>query len=218
MYLPLANLLHHKLRSVLSALGIGIGICMLVTLSGLSRGSLYEIADRWESVDAELFACPDIWEQNITSLSGVGVPDRYGDKILETHGDLVKRIVPVFLWQVSLGGQNQLAAGVDPQDWSELVNHPQFIEGRLFDHRGSFSRWIVNKLLTAPPTGDSDEVITITEADLSHPDHNGMERREPQAQRYHRNGQPPLSDSWDCTGWGYVARLFAAKDRTIPLR
>jgi hypothetical protein len=34
IYLPLANILHHKLRSALSALGIGIGICMLITLAG----------------------------------------------------------------------------------------------------------------------------------------------------------------------------------------
>ncbi len=31
------------------ALGIGIGICMLVTLTGLSRGSLFEIAERLEA-------------------------------------------------------------------------------------------------------------------------------------------------------------------------
>ena len=36
--LPLANILHHKLRSALSMLGIGIGVCMLIALSGLARG------------------------------------------------------------------------------------------------------------------------------------------------------------------------------------
>jgi len=56
MNLPLANILHHTLRSTLSALGIGIGICMLVTLSGLARGTLYEVADRWEQVRADLIA------------------------------------------------------------------------------------------------------------------------------------------------------------------
>ena len=39
-YLPLANILHHKLRSALSATGIGIAIAMLITLGGLARGSL----------------------------------------------------------------------------------------------------------------------------------------------------------------------------------
>ncbi|GAF90721.1 unnamed protein product, partial [marine sediment metagenome] len=138
MYLALANLLHYKLRSALSALGIGIGICMLVTLSGLSRGSLYEIADRWESVDAELFAYPEIWEQNITALSGVGLSDRCAEKILEEHGDIVRGVVPVFLWNVRLGGQDQLAAGVDPQDFAALAGNGELVEGRLFDPEGRF--------------------------------------------------------------------------------
>ena len=77
MNLPLANILHHTLRSTLSALGIGIGICMLVTLSGLARGTLYEVADRWEQVRADLIAYPDIWGDNLTTLSGVGLPDKY---------------------------------------------------------------------------------------------------------------------------------------------
>ncbi len=187
MYLPLANLLHYKLRSVLSALGIAIGICLLVTLLGLSRGSLYEIADRWESVDAELFAYPEIWEQNITALSGVGLPDRYAEKILERHGDIVRRIVPVFLWSVRLGGQDQLAAGVDPQDFAALVGDGGLVEGRLFDPEGRFGAWISEKLLAAPADSDADEdgekdggddgqrIITIGEGDLSHADHNGME-------------------------------------------
>ena len=49
-HLPLANLMHHKLRSLLSALGIGMGICMLVTLSGLARGSLFEVAEPHDRV------------------------------------------------------------------------------------------------------------------------------------------------------------------------
>jgi len=46
--LPLANILQHKLRSLLTAAGIAAAVCMLITLSGLARGSLYEIADRWD--------------------------------------------------------------------------------------------------------------------------------------------------------------------------
>jgi len=175
MYLPLANLLHHKLRSALSALGIGIGICMLVTLSGLSRGSLYEVADRWEAVDADLFAYPEIWGGNVTNLSGVGLPDRYGRKILQTHGRLVERVVPVFLWQVSLGGQNQLAAGVDPGDWRILSGGRRLIRGRLFDPDNAFGEWIVNKLLSPPEEGAEDVAMEISAAQLSRPEHNGLE-------------------------------------------
>jgi len=175
MYLPLANLLHHKLRSALSALGIGIGICMLVTLSGLSRGSLYEIADRWEAVDADLFAYPQIWGGDVTNLSGVGLPDRYGEKILRAHGRIVQRVVPVFFWQVNLGGQDQLAAGVDPQDWAVLSGGRRLSRGRLFDPDNAFGEWIVNKLLAPPEEGAEDVAIEIPDAELAHPDHNGLE-------------------------------------------
>ena len=174
MYLPLANLLHYKLRSFLSAVGIGIGICMLVTLSGLSRGSLYEVADRWESVDADLFAYPEIWEGNITSLTGVGVPDRWGEKILRDHPQLVERVIPVFLWQVRLVGQFQLVAGIDPKDFTAVTGGRDLTAGRLFDPDDRFANWIEDRLL-APPEDDDEPAVTITPVDLLAPEHNGME-------------------------------------------
>lgn len=174
-YLPLANLLHHKLHSALSALGIGIGIAMLVTLTGLSRGSLYEVADRWEAVDADLFAYPEIWAGNITSLSGVGLPDRFGQKIAQKHRDLVERVVPVFLWQVRLAGQGQLAAGVDREHFAVLTGGRELMEGRLFDRENRFARWIENKLLAPPEDYEDDQPISITPADLAADDHNGLE-------------------------------------------
>ena len=175
MYLPLANLLHHKLRSALSALGIGIGICMLITLSGLSRGSLYEVADRWETVDADLFAYPAIWQGNISSLSGVGLPDRFAELILAEHGLIVRSVVPVFLWQVKLAGQNQLAAGVDPHQLSVLTGGKDLSAGRLFDPAGEFGKWISDKLLGPPASIEQDEAMTIEPRDLADPTHNGME-------------------------------------------
>ena len=172
-YLPLANLLHHKLRSALSAIGIGIGICMLVTLSGLSRGSLYEVADRWEGVDADLFAYPDIWEGSITSLSGVGLPDKYADAMLAEHGDIVQDVVPVFLWQVRLGGQGQLAAGVDTGCFAALTGGRVLIEGRVFDPDGRFASWLEGRLLG--PSAGGDEPVAISPADLADPRHRGLE-------------------------------------------
>jgi len=97
-FLPLANVLHHKLRSVLSSLGIGIGICMLITLAGLTRGSLYEIADRWESVGADLILFARGWGEDATIRSGAGVSDKLARIMTERHQDLVEQAVPVFTW------------------------------------------------------------------------------------------------------------------------
>ncbi len=171
-YLPLANILHHKLRSTLSAVGIGIGICMLVTLSGLARGSLNEVADRWEAVDADLILFPGGLGENLITLSGIGLPDRVAEDAIKKHGDIVQRVTPVFLWNVKLAGQNHLAAGVDPEQWHTLTGGRKLQEGRLFDPENGFSKWIESKLLAA---GHSDEVMDITRADLSDPAHNGLE-------------------------------------------
>ncbi len=171
--LPLANILHHKLRSALSALGIGIGVCMLVTLAGLSRGSLGEVADRWESVDADLIVFPRGWGENASDKSGSALPDRYAQRILQAHPDLVRRVVPVFTWQVRLTGQDHTAVGVDSDQWAHLTGGRGLLEGRLFDPDQRFTRWLHDKLLTA--STEADELLELTEQDLSDPDHDGLE-------------------------------------------
>ncbi len=169
-WLPLANLLHYKLRSFLSAIGISIGVCMLITLSGLSRGSLYEIADRWEAVDADLVVLPRGWGLSATEKSGIGLSDKYADRILDEHGDMVHKVVPVFAWPMRLAGQDQMVAGVDSHQWRTLTGGRDLLSGRLFDPQSEFSRWLENKLL-AP----SDDVtfVDITDEDLSA--HGGLE-------------------------------------------
>ena len=172
-YLPLANILHHRLRSALSALGIGIGVCMLVTLAGLSRGSLHEVADRWESVDADLIVFPRGWGENASDKSGSALPDRYADRILAAHPGAVRRVVPVFTWQIRLAGQDQIAVGVDPDQWSHLTGGRGLLEGRLFDPDLRFTHWLRDKLLAADAA--NGDLLELTEQDLSHPDHDGLE-------------------------------------------
>ena len=142
MYLPLANILHHKLPSFLAALGIGIGICMLITLTGLARGSLNEVADRWESVNADLIVLPSGWGEQVSTKSGSGLSDGFADVIARKFADQVESIVPVFLWRISLGGQDQMTAGIDPADWATLTGERPLTAGRLCDPNGRASQWL----------------------------------------------------------------------------
>jgi putative ABC transport system permease protein len=130
--LPLANLLHHKTRSILSALGISLGICMLVTLGGLARGTLYEIADRWQSVRTDLIVFPRGWGENAADKSGSALSDKYADKITSAHADIVQQIVPVFTWNVKIGKQDNMVAGVEADGFPMLAGGRQLVEGRLF--------------------------------------------------------------------------------------
>jgi putative ABC transport system permease protein len=174
-YLPLANLLHHKLRSLLSAIGIGIGICMLITLSGLARGSLHEVADRWESVDADLIVLPRGWGENASDKSGSGLSDKYARIILARHGEIVARIVPVFTWQLRLAGQDHMSAGVEPDQWHTLTGGRTLSEGRLFDPNGAFAEWLVAEL-TAPADGNDDgTLVDLTGEQLAQPGRSGLE-------------------------------------------
>lgn len=184
-YLPLANLLHHKLRSVLSALGIGIGICMLVTLTGLSRGSLFEIAERLEAVSADLIVTPRGWGDDTADKSGSALPDVFADRLRKEHGDLVERAVPVFVWPMKLLGQDHRATGIDAADWSVLAGGKKLLAGRLFDPNGQFADWIVANTQGPPPgkapapeatsAAATQAIFDPTEADLANPAHDGLE-------------------------------------------
>jgi ABC-type lipoprotein release transport system permease subunit len=233
--LPLANLLHHKLRSVLSALGIGIGICMLVTLSGLSRGSLFEIAERAESVNADLIVSPRGWGENTADKAGSALPDKYAKLILDRHGDIVAWAAPVFVWPMRLAGQEHRAAGVDPNNLTMLTGGRKLSEGRCFDPNGQFAAWIERMLLApspAPAAGDAgagpdggndladEQVLNLTQADLADPNHDGLElvidSRLAKAGRY-RVGQTvnAAGHDWKIVGIvpaGAMTRVF------LPLR
>jgi putative ABC transport system permease protein len=157
-HLPLANILHHKLSSVLSAVGIGIGICMLVTLTGLSRGSLFEIADRWESVDADLIVFPRGWGDSATARSGVGLSEKLAPVIRREHPDLVDRAVPVFTWPVRLAGQDHMATGIVAEDWPVITGDKPLKAGRLFDPQNRFADWLETQLLHPAEESEAPEV------------------------------------------------------------
>ncbi|MCE5325858.1 MAG: ABC transporter permease [Planctomycetaceae bacterium] len=170
IYLPLANILHHSLRSVLSALGIGIGVCMLIALAGLANGTVGEVADRWESVDADLIVFPRGWGDNAVSKSGSALSDKLANLIMTTHGDIVARAVPVFTDNVKFGRQNQMIAGVDPRQWDMLAGGRRLSAGRLFDADNRFAAWL-EKQVFSERSGE----LNLKAADLSAPDHDGLE-------------------------------------------
>lgn len=169
--LPLANILQHKLRSLLTALGIAVAVCMLITLSGLARGSLFEIADRWESVDADLILLPRGLRGDSATISGSRLPDGLAEIVRQKHDDIVDYIVPVFLWQMHMAGQEHMAAGVDPDQWHVLTGGRK-VRGRLYDPDNRFADWLAERILTAAHGG---ELLDLTAEQLGHPEHNGLE-------------------------------------------
>jgi putative ABC transport system permease protein len=132
--LALANLAHRKLRTALSALAVGLGIALMLVSKGLEEGSLAEVSDRLQSVNAELVVLPA--QENIIFTNGApfpGVFERYLAKQADERGPLATTVIPVFFGQVRMGGQQQRVFGVDPQQMKLFLGPRRVLAGKAFD-------------------------------------------------------------------------------------
>ena len=146
MWLPLANILHRKLRTSLSVLAVGIGISMLIVLVSLSRGSIDEVVQRWGSIRAELWVLPR--SVDVITAKGDYLDDRVIQRILDVKIDgkpVVSRVIPVFKASMRLAGQEQSVWGVDPDDLETVAGGKEIIKGRQFDAERKFKTLIANK-------------------------------------------------------------------------
>lgn len=150
-----ANLTHHKLRTLLSALAVGIGIMLMLVSKGLAGGSLAEVSQRMQSVDAELVVLPA--QDNIIFTGGApfrGLHERYLARQADEHGPLAAAVIPVVFGQVKMGGQQQRLFGVDPAQMTLFLGPRRLLAGKLFDRAPEFAGRVAGG---AAPAADMDE-------------------------------------------------------------
>lgn len=138
--LALANLGHRRLRTALSALAVGIGIMLMLVSRGLASGSIEEVNQRIQSVDAELVVLPA--QDNIIFTNGApfrGIHERFLQKQADDVGPLARAVIPVFFGQVKMGGQQQRLFGVDPAQMALFLGSRRVVAGRLFDRAHAFA-------------------------------------------------------------------------------
>ncbi len=155
--LAVANLLHHKLRSVLSALAVGIGIMLMLVSKGLASGSINEVNERIQSVDAELIILPS--QDNIIFTNGApfrGIHERFLRRQTDEEGPLADVVIPVFFGQVKMGGQQQRLFGVDPGQMARFLGPRRLVAGKLFDTGRDFARSVAAG--EAPDANPADPV------------------------------------------------------------
>ena len=157
--LPLAwaNLMHSKVRTVLSALAVGLGITLMLVSKGLATGSISEVADRMQSVDAELVVLPA--QDNIIFTNGAPFPEAYQhflEKQTDDKGPLATAVIPVFFGQVHMGGQQQRLFGIEPDQMQLFLGHRRVIEGKPFDRAAEHGRLLSNPATEYPPD-EADE-------------------------------------------------------------
>ncbi len=151
-----SNLMHNKLRSLLSALAVGLGITLMLVSKGLATGSIAEVAQRMQSVDAELVVLPA--QDNIIFTNGAPFPDLIRRLILkqkDERGPIAESVIPVFFGQVSMGGQQQRLFGVDPAQMPLFLGHRRVLAGKAFDRARAFAREIEARGEPLPDDADA---------------------------------------------------------------
>lgn len=112
---------------------------MLIVMLGLSHGMLNEVADRMQSVDAELIVLPE--NENVIFTAGAAFSGKYAPVIsaFEHEGrPVVKRTIGVMLDTLHMGGQQQRLFGVDRNDMGAFLGRREVVAGRLFDDGRAF--------------------------------------------------------------------------------
>ena len=165
LMLAWANLMHRKLRTVLSTLAVGLGIMLMLISKGLANGSISEVSERMQSVDAELVILPA--QDNIIFTNGAPFPGSfvpYLARQADERGPLATAVIPVFFGQVRMGGQQQRLFGVDPRHMKLFLGPRRALAGQVFEHAFSFAK-LIEQL--REPTPEIVEARQLSDAELT---------------------------------------------------
>jgi putative ABC transport system permease protein len=133
--LVFSNMLHRPARTVVSVVGIGIGILLIVFTVGLANGNLRERAQREANVGAEIMFRPS-GSIGLSSTDALKMPESIGSEIEKVDG--VAAAIPVANDTVpakeGLTG-NRIVEGVHWDSYSKiagllLVKGRPFVEGK----------------------------------------------------------------------------------------
>lgn len=127
--LVLSNMLHRPARTIVSVLGIAIGVLLIVFTVGLSNGTIRERATRESNVGAEIFFCTG----KCIGLSGAGafnLPLSLRNEIERSEG--VAAVVPIGQNSVATDDNNtgsRLVDGINFEEYASIAGL-KIIEGR----------------------------------------------------------------------------------------
>ncbi len=134
--LVFSNFLHRPARTLVSILGIALGVLLIVFTVGLANGSMRERANREGNVTAEIFFCPP---SSLCFLgnSGFQLPLSLREKIEAIDG--VKTAIPLGQSSVEVRDSRtgeRLIDGVNYDEYASIVDI-SIIEGRKLADNGN---------------------------------------------------------------------------------
>lgn len=143
--LVFSNMLHRPARTVVSVVGIGIGILLIVFTVGLANGSLRERAQRESNVGAEIMFRPT-GSVSLSSSDALRLPEDTAAKLEKVDG--VAAAIPVAQNSVAAEGGltgSRLIDGVHYGEYARIAGL-QIVKGRAFnenrDEMMTDSAWI----------------------------------------------------------------------------
>ncbi len=133
--LVFSNVLHRPARTIVSILGIAVGVLLIVFTVGLANGSLREQAKRAANVGAEIFICSS-GTCGMGGSESLRLPVSMKREIESVAG--VERAVAVGQNNVAATDNNtgnRLIEGIDFDEYSEIAGM-RIVEGRKFSDAG----------------------------------------------------------------------------------
>jgi putative ABC transport system permease protein len=126
--LILANLKVRPFRTLISVIGVALGVILVVLFTGLARGMTDDMAKRASNWKAEIvFTRAGAMELTSSSAS---VSTTYADRLLQVEG--VAATVPVIRYITSNSNQRWGIQHIDGVDWQPFaaMNGMEIVEGR----------------------------------------------------------------------------------------
>jgi len=124
--LALANVLCRKGRTAISVAAVAVGVMASLVLTGLTQGSIHEVVQRMQNVDADLAVHLKGW--SLVLDSGWPLPMSAREKLLAVPG--VAYASPVAATRFVILGQGHTAYGIDPEDFPKVGGYRKILRGR----------------------------------------------------------------------------------------
>ncbi|MCB1024975.1 MAG: ABC transporter permease [Acidobacteria bacterium] len=129
--LVFSNFLHRPARTIVSVLGIALGVLLIVFTVGLANGSIRDRADREGNINAEIIFCPSA-SICVTGNTAFTLPVSQTTEIEQVEG--VRTVVPIGQTMVEARDSKtgeRLIDGIDFERYVSVVGLT-IVEGRKF--------------------------------------------------------------------------------------
>ncbi len=122
----LANLRQRKTRSLVCVIAVGIGIALLLVLTGLCRGMIRESSQRMKNTGANIIVQPR-GASGLLAFRGSGLPVKYGRELKKVAG--VEAVCPVLTWTTTIEKVIYVIYGTDLKTYEAVGGKLRLVEG-----------------------------------------------------------------------------------------